>query len=139
MCVCVCVRFSGCFYKCLCVFASVLCAFMSVFAAGPASVCVSVIKLSCGACCRAPISSSLYVSVINLVCPMAAPQSTQHFNMTLCCQGTLLWGRRRGATETEDRGGRRIIIRVKITLFLWHLSTTKKKKVTKCFTANKKR
>lgn len=52
-----------------------------------AEPCVCVIKLSCGAFCTTVISSSLYITAINSLCPVAAPQSTQQFLFDLVLSG----------------------------------------------------
>lgn len=52
-----------------------------------AEPCVCVIKLSCGAFCTTVISSSLYITAINSLCPVAVPQSTQQFLFDLVLSG----------------------------------------------------
>lgn len=56
-----------------------------------AEPCVCVIKLSCGAFCTTVISSSLYITAINSLCPVAAPQSTQQFLFDLVLSGDVFF------------------------------------------------
>ena len=81
-------------------FASVLCAFMSVFVAVLASAWLGVIKLSrmqhCDLLFSLRVCDKLGVSYGG---------TPEHFSVTLGCQGTLLWGRWRATgQETGEEG-----------------------------------
>lgn len=87
---------------------------------GPTGVFTCVIKLSFRASSRTAISCSPHISVITLLCPIAAPWAHCTVMWPWIVSG--YYCREDGATHREDIQYRIIITQIKITLFFWHLS-----------------